>query len=377
MKYKVPFVNYPLQYHLIKTEVDEAFFGCLNRGDLIYRDDLINFEKKFAGYQGSKYGIGTGSCTGAMYISLKAAGIKHGDEVITVAHTYVASIDVIVHCGAIPILVDVRNDFNMNMDNLESAVTPKTKAIIPVHLNGRMCDMKRLEEIAEDNNLKIIEDAAQACGAKFKGQGAGSFGFTGCFSFYPSKVLGWYGEGGMVITKDEELARKLALLRDHGELPGYLKQPNEKDEKIIHFYGYNTILDNIAAAILNVKLKYLPKWIERRRKIATRYKEGLSDISEIILPPAPSNGDFFDVYQNYVIRIKNRDELVNHLENNGVETIISWRIPNHKQKALNLGHFHLPMTEQISNEVISIPMYPELTNEQVNYVITSIHDFMC
>ena len=376
MKYKVPFVNYPLQYHLIKKEIDEAIFRCLNNGDLVYRSDQEKFEKEFAVFNGAKYGIGTGSCTGAMYISLRAGGIGLGDEVITVAHTYVATIDVIVHCGAVPILVDVGENFNMNMDLVEKNITSKTKAIMPVHLNGRMCEMDKLMEIAEKHNLLVIEDAAQASGAKFKGKGAGSFGFTGCFSFYPAKVLGCFGEGGMVITSDPELARKLFLFRDHGELPSYLKSPEKMREKIIYCWGYNTILDNLQCAVMNAKLKHLPKWIERRREIASIYNKGLSDIPNVIPPPAPLNSLYFDVYQHYVIRAERRDELVEFLEKNGVEILVSWAIPNHRQEALETLHrFNLPVTDQISKEVLSLPIYPELTDEQVSYVVDVIHDF--
>lgn len=376
MKYKVPFVNYPLEYHKIKSEIDRAIFGCLNRGDLIFRSDLKSFESNLAKYSGAKYGIGTGSCTGALYISLKAAGIKSGDEVVTVSHTYIATIDVIVHTGATPILIDVGKDFNMDMSLLEDAISPKTKAIIPVHLNGRMCNMDKLMEIAEKYNLIVIEDAAQAVGAKFKDKSSGSFGFTGCFSFYPAKILGGYGEGGMIITMNNELARKFYLLRDHGELPGYLKPANKQKEKIIYFYGYNSILDNIDAAVLNVMLKHLPTWIERRRKIASMYNKSLSELEDIILPPPPSNGDYFDVYQNYVIRTKKRDDLFKYLKKIGIETLISWKIPNHRQKTLNLSHFNLPKTEKISKCVLSLPMYPELTNEQVEYVINAIIKFI-
>ena len=375
MKYKAPFVDYPLQYKLIKDEIDEALLGCISRGDLIYRKDLVDFENEFAKFQDSKHGIGTGSCTNAMFISLKAAGIKSGDEVITVSHTYVATIDVIVHCGAKPVLIDIGPDYNMDVSQLESVLTENTRGILPVHLNGRVCDMDEITKFTQDNNLIIIEDAAQACGAKYHNKASGSFGLTGCFSFYPSKVLGWPGDGGIAITNDESIARKLYLLRDHGELPGYLKKPEEKKEKIIHLYGYNTILDNIAAAVLNVKMKYLPKWIERRREIAKIYDEGLSDIKELKLPPPPENNKHYDVYQNYVIRSNKRNKLYEYLEANGVECLISWEIPNHKQKALNLNHYKLPMTEQISNEVISLPMFPELNDEQIEYVIKVINGF--
>ena len=220
MSYKVPFVNYPLQYAKIKEEIDDAFHRIMegeNAGDLIYRDDLIKLEKDISSFVGKKHGIGTGSCTGALFLSLYANGIGPGDEVITVDHTYIATIDVIKRCGAKPVLVDVRDDFNMDPDLLEEAITEKTKAIMPVHLNGRCCEMDRIMEIAEKHNLIVVEDAAQSLGAKYKGEPSGSFGKTSCFSFYPAKILGSYGEGGMVCVDDDQLADRLYYLRDHGE----------------------------------------------------------------------------------------------------------------------------------------------------------------
>jgi dTDP-4-amino-4,6-dideoxygalactose transaminase len=227
--------------------------------------------------------------------------------------------------------------------------------------------MKRLMEIAHEHSLTVIEDAAQALGAKFEGRTAGSFGVTGCFSLYPAKMLGAAGDGGFVTTSNTEIDERIRFLRDHGQ--------DRKTGKIL-FYGFNSRLDNIQAAILNVKLKYLPEWIERRREIARIYDKGLSDVPKVKLPPSPiESGPYYDVYQNYVIRVKDRDELVKFLEKDGVETIVSWRIPNHLQPALDLTHFRLPKTEKLSNEVVSLPIYPELTDEQVHYVIDIIHDF--
>jgi len=374
MKYRVPFVNYPLQYKKIKKEIDKAIFGCLNKGDLIFRKDTEEFEKNFAKFIGTKYGISCDSCTGAMFLSLFALGVGKGDEVITVSHTYVATIDVIWHCGATPVLIDVGEDMEMNTDLLEKAITSKTKAIIPVHLDGRMCNMEKIMKIARKYKLYVIEDTAQAVGAKFKGKPAGSFGITGCFSFYPAKILGSFGDGGMICTSNKNLAEKLYLLRDHGEKPSYLRKPRDKDK--IYFFGFNSLLDNIQAAVLNVKLKHLPTWIKRRREIASIYNQGLKNIKEIQLPVPPSErGPYYDVYQNYVIRAKNRDALKKYLAKKGVETLVKWRIPNHLQLGLKLSRFKLPVTEKISREVISLPMYPELTQEQIKYVIDCLKEF--
>ena len=367
MSYKVPFVGYPVQYRNLENEILPAVKEVLFKGDLILREQVRQFENNVASFSGATHAIGLNSGTDALYLSLRAAGIDPGDEVITVAHTYVATVAAIVHCGAIPILIDVDEDHNMNLEQIENAITPKTKAIMPVHLNGRLCNMEKLMAIAQKHNLLVVEDAAQAMGATFDGQKAGSFGLTGCFSFYPAKILGAYGDAGIVVTSNDELADKIRLLRDHGH-------QRSTDEFVL--YGFNSRLDNLQAAILNVKFRHLPAWIERRREIAGLYQEGLSDISQIELPPAPQNsGKYFDVFQNYVIRSPERDKLVNHLRESGIEILISWPIPMHHQKALNLSHFHLPETESISREVLSLPLYPELDNKQVEHVIESIHQF--
>lgn len=373
MRTTVPFVNYPLQYRLIKDEIDAAIQNCLEHGDLIHRKQQEQFEKNFAAYCGSKHGIGTDSCTGAMHLSLYAHGIGPGDEVITTAHTYVATADVIVHCGATPILVDVNeHDHNMNMDQVEAIISPRTKAVIPVHLNGRICDMDKLTDIAKENELIVIEDAAQATGARYDNKKAGSFGATGCFSFYPAKILGSYGDGGAAITANKNLAMKLYVLRDHGELPSYLDR--ERKHKI-HLWGFNSLLDNIQAAILDVKLKHLPEWIERRREIAKIYQEELEELDKITLMPGPDEDKkHYDVYQNYVIQTNKRDRLREYLKKNGVETLISWKTPMHKHPALGLsGYKHkLPATEKISRTALSLPMYPELTDRQTVYTARKV-----
>jgi len=366
MKYKVPFVNYPLQYKNLKREIDLAIKRVLLRGDLILRKDVEEFEKKLADFVGTKYAIALNSGTDALLLSLKAAGIVKGDEVISVSHTFIASIATIVHAGARPILVDVGNDFLMDTEKVEKVIRKRTKAIIPVHLNGRICDMEKLMAIARKHNLIIIEDAAQSLGASFKGKMAGSFGLAGCFSFYPAKILGCFGDGGAVTTNNSKIADKIRLLRDHGQ----------KTKKEIVFYGFNSRLDNLQAAILNLKFKYLPKWIKKRRKIASLYQKGLSNVPEIKLPLL-SNSDprFFDVFQNYVLRAQRRDELFEFFKKKGVETLIKDPLPNHWHKSLSLFHFKLPHTEQLAKEVISLPMYPELTDAQIDYVIDCIKKF--
>jgi len=365
--YKVPFVDYPEHYNRIWNEIMNAITESLSKGDLILRDQLKQFERNLADFVGTKYAIGLNSGTDALLLSLKAVGIGPGDEVITVAHTFVATVSVVIQCGGKPILVDIGDDMNIDVEAVEKAITPRTRAIIPVHLNGRTCDMERLSQIAEKYDLFMIEDAAQALGACFGGSKAGSFGSTSCFSFYPAKILGCAGDGGAILTNDSDIAEKIYLLRDHG----YQRSTGD-----ILCYGYNSRLDNIQAAVLDVKLRHLPEWIERRRELANLYNRGLSEIDTVRLPPSPClNSQFFDVYQNYVIRSKERNRLRAHLKDMGIETLVSWAKPMHHNVALNLNHFCLPETEKISQEVLSLPMYPELSDEQIEYVVKTIQKF--
>lgn len=365
MEYKVRFVNYPRQYQQLKKEFGRVFEEIMSGGDFILRRHLEEFERKIAEYVGTKYAIGVNTGTDALYLSCYALAFGPKDEIITVAHTFVATVGAIVQCGATPVLIDIRDDFNMDVDQIESAITPSTKGIIPVHLNGHSCDMGKIMMLAQKYNFKVIEDAAQALGGSYKGKKCGSFGDTAIFSFYPAKMLGTVGDGGMVCTNDDGLARKLKAFRDNGRV---------ENVEVIECYGWNTRLDNLHAALLNMKFKYFEKWLTRRREIARMYDEELEGIDGLIIHPR-SNNEYIDVYQNYVVRCKQRDKLVNHLLSSGVEVLISWPKPLHKQKALKLDHFNLPMTERISREVVSLPMYPELNDEEVRYVIQVVKKF--
>jgi len=368
--HKVRFVNPQKQYHDHKKQLLGTIDDVLSRGDLIMRQDLEKFETNFAKFIGTKYAIGLNSCTDALSLSMQAAGLKNGDEVITVGHTFMASISCIYHCGAKAKLIDVGKDFNMNPELIEKAITKKTKAIEPVHLNGRLCDMEKIMKIAKKHKLIVIEDAAQSIGGKIKinnkWKKAGSFGLVGCFSMYPFKMLGAFGDAGVAVTNDSKIARKIKLLRYNGE---------DRNTRKFYYHGYTALLDNIQAAVLDVKLKYLPSWIKRRREIAKLYNKGLKDVPEIITPDF-KDSRFFDVWQNYVIRAKNRNKLKNYLgKEASVETLISWPKPMHKEPVLQPNKIHLPETEQICKEVISLPMYPELTDSQIKYVIQSIKKF--
>ena len=365
MAYRVPFVNYKRQYQQLKGEFDGVFEEVMSGGDFILRRHLEMFEKEIAAFVGIEHAIGVNTGTDALYLSAHALEFSPGDEVITVAHTFVSTVGAIVQCGATPILVDVRDDFNIDVDRIEEAITTKTKGIIPVHLNGHACEMDTIMELSRKHDLKVIEDAAQALGASYKGKRCGSFGHTAIFSFYPAKMLGTAGDGGMICTNDDSLARKLRAFRDNGRV---------ESVDTIECFGWCTRLDNLHAALLSMKFRYFDKWVKRRRQIAEMYDSRLRGI-EGLTPPHFLNSDYFDVYQNYVMRCEDRDKLVEHLRDGGVEVLISWPNPMHKQKALALGHFSLPMTERISAEVVSLPMYPELTDEEMEYVINAVVNF--
>jgi dTDP-4-amino-4,6-dideoxygalactose transaminase len=365
LSYRVPFIDPREHYRRIKAEIDFAITDTLSKGDLVLRQQLRDFEQHLADFVGVKYAVGVNSCYHALHFSLLAAGVGLGDEVITVGHTFVATVSAIVHTGAKPVLVDVREDYNLAPDKFESAVTPKTKAVIPVHLNGRVCEMDRIAAIAERRGIAIIEDAAQALGGTFKGKRAGSFGLSGCFSFYPFKSLGGLGDGGAVTTNDPEVARFATLVRFNGE---------DRQTGEFHHHGYTALLDNVQAAVLDVKLRYLPKWIEHRREIAQLYREGLNGIKDIRLPHFLGD-EYFDSYQNYVIRTEQRDALRQFLKDQGVETLVHWSKPMWEHKDLNLENPGLPETESICKEVISLPMSAETTREHVEITVACIRDF--
>ncbi|MDD5655306.1 MAG: DegT/DnrJ/EryC1/StrS family aminotransferase [Candidatus Omnitrophica bacterium] len=365
MATKVRFVNYPRQYQQLKKEFNAVFEEIMSGGDFILRRHLEEFEKRIAEYVGTKYAIGVNTGTDALYLSCRALDFKPGDEVITVAHTFVATVGAIVQCGATPVLADIKDDFNIDADKIEPLITSKTKGIIPVHLNGHACDMDKILALARKYNLRVLEDAAQALGARFKDRKCASFGDAGIFSFYPAKMLGTAGDGGMVCTNDAALARKLKAFRDNGRVDSV---------EVIECFGWCSRLDNLHAAILNMKFNYFDKWVDRRRQIASIYDKELSGVGDILIHPR-SGGDFFDVYQNYVIRSRERDKLVRHLRDSGIEVLVSWPRPLHKQTALGLSRFKLPVTEKISNEILSLPMYPEITDEETKIVIDTIKSF--
>ena len=367
MDWTVRFVDYPEQFRKLEPQIMQTVKSIFTNGDLMLRHQLRDFEQNLATFVGTKFAVGTSNCTDALHLSLRAAGIGPGHEVITVSHTFVATAEAIRHAGATPLLIDIGADHNMDVELVEEAVTPKTKAIIPVHLNGRLCDMDNLLKIADKHGLVIIEDSAQALGASLNKKCGGSVGIAGCFSFYPAKLLGAFGDAGAVTTNDKSLAEKVTLLRDHGRTP----------DGDISGWAFNCRLDNLQAALLDLKLPYLPSWIDRRRDIAIVYHQRLCSLGQLRLPPAPMKmGPYFDVFQNYEVEAEERDRLVAHLKQKGIEIMVPWGGKAiHQFRALGLTHFDLPRTEQLFQNVLLLPIHTELTNEQVEYVCQTIQDF--
>jgi dTDP-4-amino-4,6-dideoxygalactose transaminase len=362
---RVPFVKPKEHYRALKSEIDGAILSCLENGDLIHRRQLFDFEKNLAAYVGTKYAVGLASGYHALLFGLMAAKVGPGDEVITVAHTFAASVSAIVHAGAKPILIDVRDDYNMDVRAMEAALTSRTKAIMPVHLNGRVCEMDTVMSFATKHRLAVIEDACQALGARFDGKMGGSFA-TGCFSFYPFKSLGGFGDGGALTTNDPDVARFATLMRYNGE---------DRQTGEFFYHGHTALLDNVQAAVLDVKLRHFPAWVEHRRAISAIYTRGLAGLRGIRVP-VTDGGKHRDAFQNYVIRAASRDALRAHLTAAGVETLISWPKPMWEHVGLNLGTPDLPETSALCREVISLPLSAETTPEEAAIVVDAVRGFL-
>jgi dTDP-4-amino-4,6-dideoxygalactose transaminase len=364
--WRVRFVDYPEQWRRQRDGLLPLIEDTIARGDLMLRHQLADFETHLAAFNSSARAVGVSNCTDGLRLLAHALDVGPGDEVVTVAHTFVATLSPFVLRGAKPVLVDIGDDHLMDTAQLADAVTDRTRVIIPVHLNGRTVDMAAVQKAAGEVGAVILEDAAQALGATFDGRPSGTFGLASTYSFYPAKLLGALGDAGAVLTDDGALADRLTALRDHGRVA--------KAE--LDGWGYNCRLDNLQAAILDWRLARLPSWIERRRALARIYTGLLRDVGEIAIPVGPDDDPRrHDVFQNYPVTTDARDRLVEHLRADGIETLISWPIPLHKQKGLGLADWRLPNTEALCERVVSLPMHPELTDDQVEYVAGSVRRF--
>lgn len=362
---KIPFFDYPAIYNENRQKFIDIFDDVCGRGAFILQKDLKEFEESIGKFLGVKHAYGVADGTNALILGLRAVGIGEEDEVIVCSHTYVASAASVYYVGAKPVAADIGNDNLLDPDDIERHITKNTKAVMVTQLNGRTCNMDRIIAVAKKHGLKVVEDSAQALGSKFKGKCAGTFGEFGTISFYPAKTLGCFGDGGLVMTNDDNIGKKLYITRDHGR---------DYDGKMVA-WGTNSRLDNLQAAFLNFKLISYKEDIKRRREIAMLYNNALSDIDDLKLPPAPSDGNHFDIYQNYELYAGRRDELRQYLSENGIGTIIQWGgKPLHHIESLEIKS-DLPKTDAFFKGCFMLPMHTTLTDEQVGYICDKIRSF--
>ena len=376
MKYKIDFINssYRRYYKKNRTKILKVIDECYAKGEFVLRSKLAKFEANLAKFVKAKYCLGVGSGTDALRIAYKACGIKPGDEVITVSHVFIAPIQEIVHHGATPILIDVNEDGLMNADLIEQHITDKTVGIVPVHLSGKVCDMDKIMKIARKHNLWVVEDACQALGAKLNGKMAGTFGDVGCFSHIAPKTLGVGGDGGTVVTNVRHLYEKMNLLRNHWNITqGVLHGHQPKQPKVMS-WGYNSRLDNIHAAVLDIKLKLYPKMLERRREIGQIYNTAFNSLGVLGLLELPIQQKE-QIYQEYIVKLKDMYAFKKFMDKKGIELLIRDTTPNHKLKGLNLEHFNLPVTESLATSSVRLPTYPELTNGEVQKIVEAVWEF--
>jgi dTDP-4-amino-4,6-dideoxygalactose transaminase len=355
---KVPFADLASLHRSIRHELDVAINAVIDKNSFVSGPQVKGFEEAFADYSQVTHAVGCSSGTSALHLALLACGVKAGDEVILPSHTFIATAEAVSHIGAVPVFIDIdENTFNIDPEKIEQSVTDRTSAIIAVHLYGQCANMTAISALAKKHKLKLIEDAAQAHGATYDGRPVGSWGDVSCFSFYPGKNLGAFGDAGALITNNDEIAETVCVLRDHG-----------RKSKYEHLcVGYNYRLDSIQAAVLSVKLKYLPEWTEQRRQLAALYDQLLknSAIKAPYVDPLAKH-----VYHLYVVKTDRRDELREYLQKNGVASGIHYPIPLHLQPAYQSLHYQqgdLPVTEQVANEILSLPLFPGQTTEQIQY----------
>lgn len=363
----IKFFDLSKQYLGMKKEIDSAISRVIKNSFYILGEELKSFESNFSKYNNSKYTIGVNSGTDALFLALRACGIRPGDEVITTPHTFIATSLAIRHAGAKHVFVDIDPvTYNIDPNKIQKAITKKTKAILPVHIYGNPCDMNPIMELANKYNLKVVEDCAQAQGAKYKGKNVGNFGDAGCFSFYPSKNLGAYGDAGAIVTNSEQVNNNLQMLRNYGQTKKY---HHEKD-------GYNSRLDEMQAAILSAKLKHLDKWNEKRRELAKLYNK-LFKNSGLQHPLEQKNSHA--VYYLYVINTKRRDALQEHLTKQSIPTAIHYPIPCHLQlvnKDLGYKKGDFPICEQVAENILSLPFYPEINTRDMEYIAKEVLSFL-
>lgn len=366
----VPFVDLRAQYAQIREQVDEQMHEVLDRATFVGGPQVVAFEEAFAAYVGVRHAIGVANGTDALLLALKAFGVGPGDEVITAANTFIATAEAIVHAGARPVFVDIDpRTYTLDVSGIERAITPRTKAVIPVHLYGHPAELTPILEIAHRHGVPVIEDAAQAHGAEYRGRRVGAWGHAACFSFYPTKNLGAFGDAGAVVTNDDRIALTVRKLRDHGSLKKY-----EHD-----LIGYNSRLDALQAAVLRVKLKYLDQWNEMRRENARVYDNSLSEVPGIVMPLTLDESKH--VYHLYVIRVErgSRDDLQQYLRVRGIQTSIHYPEPLHRTAPL--GHLRyqegdFPVAEMCAKAILSLPMYPGLEKRLIEYVARHVRNYM-
>lgn len=363
---KIPLLDLKAQYRTIEDEINRAVIGVLESGNYIMGDNVKAFEEEIASYLGVKHAISVANGTDALVITLNAFNLGPGDEVITSPFTFFASAECISRVGAIPVFADVDAEtFNIKPTEIEKKITKRTKAIIPVHVFGRTADMDKIMELAQENGIIVIEDACQAIGAEYKGKKIGSIGNAGCFSFFPTKNLGCYGDGGLIVTNDDIVAEKIKLLRTHGSKEKYLHSQ----------IGYNSRLDEIQAAVLRVKLRYIDKWNDARKKKAKMYNDMLNGRVEKI---PKMDDEKKNVFHLYTILALKRDELKAFLEKKGISTGVYYPLPLHLQevyRGLGYKEGDMPVAEEISKKAISLPLYPELEEKHIRYIASQVINF--
>lgn len=363
----IPWVDLSIQHRTLRPEINQAINDILDRCDFILGQDVTKFEEEFAAYCGTKYAVGVGSGVSAIELSLRALGVGSGDEVIVPAHTFTATAAAVTFAGAKPVFVDADPvTWNIDVEKIEAAITPQTKAIVPVHLYGLPVDMDVILRLAEEHNLVVVEDACQAHGAKYKGKRTGSLGDAGAFSFYPTKNLGACGDAGIVTTDNPDVADTIRALRNCGQ----------RDKNVHELPPFNHRMDSFQAAILRIKLPHLDEWLESRRRLAALYNQLLAN-TDLVLPIEPLGYDH--VYHLYVVRSQNRDALQAYLKERGIGSAIHYPAPVHlqpfyAQTGYTKGQF--PVAEALCEEILSLPMYPELAEEQVEVVVSEIANMM-